>query len=239
MVDLAHNLQQVWERVASAAQRVGRDPSNITLVAVSKTRPPEELAAAALAGAVDFGENYVQELCDKQQVLANLIPQPRWHFIGHLQRNKVRFLVPFCSLIEVVDSLPLAEEISRRAAQLGRVQPVLLQVDLAGEETKFGCPEVDAPTLAEALASLPGLEWQGLMTIPPFGDNPEASRPYYQRLAGLRGEFLRRGLPAENLRHLSMGMSNDFEIAIEEGATLVRVGTAIFGPRAPRPQVQT
>ena len=236
MVDLARNFQQVSKRIASAAQRVGRETTDITLVAVSKTRPSEEIAAAALAGAAEFGENYVQELCDKQQALAALTPQPRWHFIGHLQRNKVRLVVPFCSLIEVVDSLPLAAEISRRAAQIGRVQPVLLQVDLAGEETKFGCPEADMPALAGALAALPSVDWQGLMTIPPFGEDPEQSRPYFQRLARLRDELIDRGIPVHHLRHLSMGMSNDFEIAIEEGATLVRIGTAIFGPRTQRPQ---
>jgi len=130
----------------------------------------------------------------------------------------------------------LAEEISRRAAHVGRVQPVLLQVDLAGEATKFGCREADVVALAETLAALPCIAWQGLMTIPPFGDDPEQSRPYFQRLARLRDELGDRGLPAHHLRHLSMGMSNDFEVAIEEGATLVRIGTAIFGPRTQPPR---
>ena len=236
MMDLVRNLEEIREKIASAAQRVGREASEITLVAVSKTRPSEAIAAAALAGAVEFGENYVQELCDKQQALAALPKPPRWHFIGHLQRNKVRFLVPFCSLIEVVDSVPLAEEISRRAALIGRVQPVLLQVDLAGEATKFGCAEGETPALAEALTALPNLDWQGLMTIPPFGDSPEQSRPYFRRLARLREELIERGTPVGHLRHLSMGMSNDFETAIEEGATLVRIGTALFGPRTAVPQ---
>ncbi|MEI6503376.1 MAG: YggS family pyridoxal phosphate-dependent enzyme [Armatimonadota bacterium] len=235
MADLASNLKQVQERIAAAAHSVGRDAAEITLVAVSKTRPVAEISAAVAAGALEFGENYAQELCDKQSALAGSSRPPRWHFIGHLQRNKVRFLVPFCALIEVVDSVSLAEEISRRAAQVGRVQPVLLQVDLAGEETKFGCSEAETPLLGEVLVTLPGVEWQGLMTIPPLGHDPEQSRPYFRRLAQLRHDLSGRGVPECHLRHLSMGMSNDFEVAIEEGATLVRVGTAIFGPRAARP----
>lgn len=235
MVDLSANLERVNERIAAAAARAGRRPEEITLIAVSKTRPAAEVSAALTAGATDFGENYVQELVDKQQALAACSPAPRWHFIGHLQRNKVRFILPFCSLIHSVDSARLAEEISHRAAQLGHVQPVLLQVDLAGEETKFGCPECDLPPVVDALQSLPALDWQGLMTIPPLGAGPEQSRPYYQRLARLRDELGAQGVGAAHLGHLSMGMSGDYEVAIEEGATLVRIGTAIFGPRERKP----
>jgi hypothetical protein len=234
MTDLSANLERVRERLASAAERAGRKPEEITLIAVSKTRPAAEISTALAAGAVDFGENYVQELVEKHQALADCSPAPQWHFIGHLQRNKVRFLVPFCSLIHVIDSVRLAEEISQRAAQIGRVQPVLLQVDLAAEETKFGCPECDLPVVVEALQSLPSLDWQGLMTIPPLGSSPEQSRPYYRRLAQMRDGLAAQGVPDQRLRHLSMGMSNDYEVAIEEGATLVRIGTAIFGPRAPK-----
>lgn len=234
MSDLSANLEAVRQRIAAAAARVGRQPDEITLIAVSKTRPVEEIAAALAAGATDFGENYVQELVEKQQALGDHKPVPQWHFIGHLQRNKVRFIVPFCSLIHVVDSVRLAEEISQRAGQCGRVQPVLLQVDLAGEETKFGCPEGELSPVVEALQSLASLDWQGLMTIPPLGSSPEQSRPYYQRLARVRDELASQGVPERHLRHLSMGMSNDYEVAIEEGATLVRIGTAIFGARAPR-----
>lgn len=228
MVDLAGNLTRVRERLATAAQRVGRKPEEITLIAVSKTRPAEEIAAAAAAGAVDFGENYVQELVAKQAALNALQPPPQWHFIGHLQRNKARSLVPFCALIHVVDSVALATEIDRRAEQVGRLQPVLLQVDLAGETTKFGCPEGALEPVAEALASLAHLDWQGLMTIPPAAAKAEQSRPYYRRLAQLRETL---ATPERPLPQLSMGMSGDYEVAIEEGATLVRVGTAIFGPR--------
>jgi pyridoxal phosphate enzyme (YggS family) len=226
-MDLSANLEAVKRRIAAAAERSGREAADVTLIAVSKTRSVEEIAAAAAAGATAFGENYVQELVAKQEALPDL----NWHFIGHLQSNKVRFLVPFCAMIHVVDSAHLAKEISKRATAIERVQPVLLQVDLAGEESKFGCSESDLPPVIEALQSLPGLDWQGLMTIPPLGSEPEQSRPYYRRLAELRRGLLAQGVPEENLRHLSMGMSNDYEVAIEEGATLVRIGTAIFGPR--------
>jgi len=228
MPDLAANLRRVRETVAAAATASGRDPSEITLLVVSKTRSAQDVAAAAQAGARDFGENYVQELVDKQHTLAGL--QLNWHFIGHLQRNKVRSVVPFCALIHVVDSARLADEIETRAAAIGRVQPVLLQVDLAGEESKFGCPLTQAPELAEHLAGLRHVQWQGLMTIPPLAEQAEQSRPYYRRLRELRDTFAAR-FPAQDLGRLSMGMSNDYTVAIEEGATLVRVGTAIFGPR--------
>lgn len=232
MTDVAANLRRVRERLAAAAERVGRGPEEITLIAVSKTRGAEEVAAAAAAGARDFGENYVQELVAKAQALAGR-PEaaPRWHFIGHLQRNKAKHLAGLCTLIHSVDSPRLAAEIAHRAAPAGGRQPILLQVDLGGEATKSGCPEPDLPALVEAVMGLQGLDWQGLMTITPLTEDPEEARPYYRRLAALRQELLDRGLPPANLRHLSMGMSNDYEVAITEGATLVRVGTAIFGPR--------
>ncbi|MCE5238634.1 YggS family pyridoxal phosphate-dependent enzyme [bacterium] len=231
MPDVAANLRRVRDRIDAAATEAGRDPADVTLLAVSKTRAAEEVAHAAEAGASHFGENYVQELVDKQQALADSGLDLHWHFIGHLQRNKVRFLAPFCALIESVDSVRLAEEIDGRAIGLGRVQPVLLQVDLAGEETKFGCPEEQVGEVAERLATLPGVAWEGLMTIPPAADDPEASRPYYRRLRELR-EQLAAQYPGQNLRHLSMGMSHDYAVAVSEGATIVRIGTAIFGPRA-------
>lgn len=230
MPDVAARLKVVREEIEKAAQRAGRDPAEVTLVVVSKTRAADDVAAAAEAGALHFGENYVQELVDKQGALAASHLGLKWHFIGHLQRNKVRFLAPFVELIEVVDSVRLAEEIDRRATAAGRVQPVLMQVDLAGEETKFGCPEAEAPALAAQLAALPSVQWQGLMAIPPAASDPEQSRPYFRRLRELRDE-LSQTYP-DNVQHLSMGMSHDFPVAIEEGATIVRVGTAIFGPRS-------
>ena len=228
-MDIAANLRAVEESVAAAAIAAGRTPQAITLLAVSKTRAAEDVALAVRAGATDLGENYVQELTDKHQALADL--DVNWHFIGHLQRNKVRAIVPFCALIHVVDSVRLADEIEARAAAIGRLQPVLLQVDLAGEETKYGCPEVQVPELAAHLAGLAHAQWQGLMTIPPLGDAAEASRPYYHRLRQWR-DRLAEDFPAQDLRHLSMGMSNDYAVAIKEGATIVRIGTAVFGPRA-------
>lgn len=232
MTDIAANLSTVRARIEAAALRVGRSPDDVTLVAVSKTRSVAEIAAAAAAGVVDLGENYVQEMAAKAGELAGSTAAPlRWHFIGHLQRNKVKYLSGLCTLIHSLDSARLAEEVARRAEQAGEPQPVLIQVDLAGETTKDGCPEGELPALADAVLGLPQLDWQGLMTITPYAPDPESSRPYYRRLLALRGELAARGIPAANLRHLSMGMSNDYEVAIEEGATLVRVGTAIFGPR--------
>jgi len=230
MPDVAANLSRVRDDLAAAAARAGRDPAGVLLLAVSKTRTAEEVAAAAAAGATHLGENYVQELVDKHEALARTGLALHWHFIGHLQRNKVRFLAPFCALIESVDSARLAEEIDRRATAAGRVQPVLLQVDLAGEETKYGCPEAEVPEVAARLAALPGVDWQGLMAIPPLAEDPEQSRPYYRRLRALRDELAAQ-FPEQRLAHLSMGMSQDYAVAVEEGATIVRIGTAIFGPR--------
>ncbi len=230
MTDIAGNLSTVWARIAAAAKRGGRRPEDVTLIAVSKTRSVEEIAAAVAAGAVDLGENYVQEMVAKAEALAGNAAL-RWHFIGHLQRNKVKYLSASCTLIHSLDSPRLAEEIARRAEASSRRQAVLIQVDLAGEATKDGCPEAEVPELVAAVRALPALDWQGLMTITPFAADPEASRPYYRRLVALRDDLATAGAPAANLRHLSMGMSNDYEVAVEEGATLVRVGTAIFGPR--------
>lgn len=231
MADVAANLRRVQDEIAAAATRAGRDPAEVMLLAVSKTRTADEVAAAVRAGAIHLGENYVQELVDKHAALAAAGLDVQWHFIGHLQRNKVRFLAPWCALIESVDSVRLAEEIDRRARDAGRVQPVLAQVDLAGEATKFGCPEEHLEELAAALAALPGVAWQGLMTIPPAAADPEQVRPYYRRLKQWR-DRLAAQWPGQDLRHLSMGMSHDYAVAVEEGATIVRIGTAIFGPRA-------
>lgn len=230
MTDLVANLKHVQARIAAAAHGAGRLPEVVTLVAVSKTRPAAEVAAAHAAGARDFGENYVQELADKATELTDLAGL-RWHFIGHLQRNKVKYLGRTCTLIHSVDSLRLAEALDERAQRLEHRQPILLQVDLAGEATKNGCPIADLAGLVDGVQALPGLDWQGLMTITPLSHDPEAARPYYRQLAELAARLREQGYPAARLRHLSMGMSNDYEIAIAEGATLVRVGTALFGPR--------
>ena len=194
------------------------------LLAVSKTKPESLVREAYAAGQRDFGENYVQELVAKAAALADL-PDLRWHLIGPLQRNKVKQVVPVASLVHTVDRAALAEELSKRAAAAGRTVRVLLEVNVAGEASKAGCSPDDAPALAAAVRSLPGLSLGGLMTIPPDTEDRELARPYFRRLREIRDAI-------GDLPELSMGMSHDFEIAVEEGATIVRVGTAIFGSRA-------
>jgi pyridoxal phosphate enzyme (YggS family) len=219
-------------RIEGACARVGRDPRGVRLVAVSKLFPPESVRELLAAGHRLFGESRVQEALAKISAVGS---GPEWHLIGSLQRNKARHAVGAFSLIHSVDSLPLAAEIDRRAAAAGLRQPVLVQLDLAGEATKSGVSEADLPALLDAVVALPGLDLRGLMTIPPPVADPEESRPYFGRLRDLRDQAAGR-LRGE-LPELSMGMSDDFEVAVEEGATLVRVGRRIFGPRPQRGQV--
>ena len=226
---IAANLAQVRERIAAAAQRGRRSVDDVTLVVVTKQRSVEQVEAAIAAGATDLGENYVQEMVDKASVLDE--PPVRWHAIGRLQTNKVRHIAPFVSLIHSVDSLKLAREVDKRAAAKGRELAVLLQVNVAGEESKSGLDADGVFELAPQLAELADVRLVGLMTMAPFSDEPEDSRPYYRRLRELRDELVARDIPSDNMKQLSMGMTQDFEVAVEEGATLVRVGTAIFGPR--------
>jgi PLP dependent protein len=226
---IARNWESVVATAEAAAARAGRGAEDVTVVAVTKTHPAWMAGAAARAGAADLGENYVQEMAEKRAVLREEGFEPRWHFIGHLQRNKVRYLAGWCHLIHSVDSLGLAWEINRQAEKAGRRQAVLVQVDLAGEETKFGVPAEEAVELALRMDELEHVAVSGLMTIPPLAEDAEASRPMYRRLAEMREQLLAQGM--EGARELSMGMTQDYETAIEEGATLVRVGTAIFGPR--------
>jgi hypothetical protein len=221
---LAERLQHVRERVAEAAARAGRPAGSVRLLAVSKTKPAEQIREAYAAGQRDFGENYVQELCAKAAALADLT-DIRFHLIGPLQRNKVKLVVPVVSLVHTVDRASLAEELSKRAAAAGRMLPVLLEVNVSGEASKAGCSPEEAPSLAAAVRELPGVALRGLMTIPPDTEDRELARPYFRRLRELRDAL------GADLPELSMGMSHDFEIAIEEGATIVRVGTAIFGAR--------
>lgn len=228
--EIADNLRRVQERIAAAAERVGRDPSEVTLVAVTKTRGLDEVRAVIEAGATDLGENYAQELEAKAEALADM--EVRWHAIGHLQTNKVRKLAGFIHLVHSVDSLRLAEEIDRRAAAAGRQVPMLVQVNVSGEKSKFGLAPAQALSLAREMGELNAARLAGLMTMPPYSDDPETSRPHFVALRELRDRLVEAGIPAERLRELSMGMTGDFEVAVEEGATLVRVGTAIFGPRA-------
>lgn len=187
---------------------------------------------ACAAGVTHFGENYVQELLAKRSAIdKSATKRVSWHLIGHLQRNKVRLLRPAPALIHSLDSVALAQELNRRAGEWGERQAVLIEVNVAGEETKTGVTLETAPALAEAVLQLPHLDLQGLMAMPPYSDNPEDSRPHLRRLRQLRDE-LEADFPPGSMRHLSMGMSGDWEVAVEEGATLIRLGTALFGPRA-------
>jgi pyridoxal phosphate enzyme (YggS family) len=227
-MSVAGNLARVRERIAAAAIRSGRDPGSVKLVGVTKTVDLRRIEAAVTAGLNILGENYVQEAREKIQSFHD---QVHWHFIGRLQVNKAKYAVKLFDLIHTVDSLKLAAELDRRAGALGLALPVLVQVNLAGESSKAGCRPDEAPSLIRQIAGLPHLKVRGLMTMPPFFSEPERARPYFRRLRQLSEEISTAGLEGVKLAELSMGMSGDFEAAIEEGATLVRVGTAIFGER--------
>ncbi len=231
-------LRERWEavraRLAESIRAAGRTPDAVTLIAVSKLHAAEEMACVAALGQVDFGENYVQEACAKQEELA-LRPEcaaMRWHFIGHLQSRKAAQVAGRFALVHTVDSRKLAETLDKHAAALGVVQPVLIQVNIGAEAQKSGVMAADLPALAEAVQTLPHLELQGLMCLPPVFDNGPLARPHFAHLRELRDGL--RPLTGLPLPHLSMGMSGDFEEAVLEGATLVRVGTDIFGPRPPK-----
>ena len=219
----------VLERIALAERRSGRPPGSVRLVAVSKTQPLSRILEAHAAGLSVFGENYVQEAAEKVPGL----PVAEWHLIGKLQSNKVRKAVSLFSWIQTVDSAKRLSEISRSAVEAGKVVPALIEVNVGGEESKAGASAGDLRAILAGAASLPGVRVAGLMAIPPYSEDPEESRPYFARLRELR-DALAAEAPGAMLSELSMGMSNDFEAAIEEGATMVRVGTAIFGSRQGR-----
>lgn len=227
---LRDRVARVLDRVARAAARSGREAGSIRLVAVSKTHPAERVAEAYEAGLRIFGENYVQEAEEKVRAF----PDAEWHLIGKLQANKVRKAVSLFGWIQAVDSSRLLADISRRCVEAGKTLPVLVEVNLAGEGSKAGVPPEELQPLLSSAAALPGLRVRGLMAIPPMTEDPEESRPYFVRLRELLGRCGSPGGAAGELTELSMGMSSDFEAAIEEGATMVRVGTAIFGSRAGR-----
>ena len=225
----AERLAEVRSRIAAAASRVGRSPDEITLVGAAKTLDVDHVREAVEAGLLDIGENYVQELRADYEAIGDAA---RWHMIGHLQRNKVKYVAPFCTMIHSLDTVRLAEEIDRRARQHGRRIPVLLEVSIAGEDTKFGLAPDAVAEVAVAAGQLDGLDVQGLMTMPPYSDDPEDSRSHFEKMRALAEQFAAQDIPGVQMRHLSMGMSGDYEVAIEEGATIVRVGTALFGARS-------
>jgi pyridoxal phosphate enzyme (YggS family) len=226
-MDLAANLETIRQRIRTACERAGRNPDSVTLLAVTKTQTPEIVKAAAELGLLLFGENKVQEAKAKIPLCPGKL---RWHFIGHLQSNKCRDAVELFEMIQSVDSLSLAQEINKRAEQAARRMPVLIEVNVAGEASKFGCKPEQLLAELKQLNALPRIEIHGLMTVPPWSPEAEDSRPHFRRLRELKAKCEQvLGAP---LPHLSMGMSGDFEIAIEDGATMVRVGTALFGPRA-------
>ncbi|HXK09546.1 MAG TPA: YggS family pyridoxal phosphate-dependent enzyme [Vicinamibacteria bacterium] len=227
---IADRVAAVRERIARAAERASRRPGEIALVAVSKTHPPEAVRAAFAAGVRDFGENRVQEAEPKIAATVDLASSGlRWHLVGHLQSNKARRAAALFGVIHSVDSLELAGRLARLGAEAARPVRALVQVDLAGEEAKFGLPEVDLLPTLEALRDEPGLRVEGLMVLPPWLEDPEEVRPFFRRLRGLAERARAAGLLQGG--ELSMGMSHDLEAAVEEGATIVRVGTAIFGER--------
>jgi hypothetical protein len=239
---LGSRLDEVRGRIAACAARSGRaldGDDEITLIAVSKTHPAEMVLEASAAGVSDFGENRVQEAEEKIEIVRRATLEgarpPRWHLIGHLQSNKARRAVKLFDLIHTIDSAELIERLERTCADEGRAElPVLLQVDLAGEETKAGAPVDALPELVAKFGSCSHLRLAGLMTLPPFYEDAERVRPYFRRLRELRDEWREREAFGDGRGELSMGMSHDYEVAIEEGATMVRVGTAIFGARAAR-----
>ncbi|WP_319410034.1 YggS family pyridoxal phosphate-dependent enzyme [uncultured Desulfosarcina sp.] len=222
-------LDRINKRIADAATGCGRNPETIRLVAVSKTVKADRVAKAIDAGAVILGENYIQEAREKFNAL---IDRPvQWHFIGHLQSNKAKYAVRMFDLIHSVESIKLATALDKEAHKNGKVQDILIQVNISREETKSGITETGAVQLITQISGLEHVRIKGLMTMPPFFDAPEQARPFFRQLARLRDRIAAHGIPGVIMEELSMGMTGDFEVAIEEGATLVRIGTAIFGAR--------
>ncbi len=225
---IAENLRQVEENIKEACKRAGRDPSEVTLIAVSKTKPVSMLMEAYQEGVRTFGENKVQEIMDKYDQLPQDV---QWHMIGHLQRNKVKYIIDKASMIHSVDSLRLAETIEREAAKHEVKIPILLEVNVAQEESKFGLSVEETLPLAEEIAKFPHIQVMGLMTIAPFVEDPEENRIIFRKLKKLSVDITEKNINNINMSVLSMGMTGDYQVAVEEGATMVRVGTGIFGER--------
>ena len=228
-MELKQRLEDIRERIRRAAESCNRDPDSIRLVAVSKTVPAETVKEAIEAGATILGENYVQEAREKFDALV-LYPVS-WHFIGHLQSNKAKYAVRLFDLIHTVDSLKLARALDKEAKKVDKIQPILVQVNISGEDTKSGISAAVAPELISQISQSENLAVKGLMTMPPYFYQPEKVRPYFAALRELRDQIKKQSLPNVSLDELSMGMTGDFEVAIAEGATIVRIGTAIFGER--------
>jgi pyridoxal phosphate enzyme (YggS family) len=225
--EISANIDSIRQRIAAAAKRANRDPLSIKLMAVTKTVEPERIGKAIQAGLTMLGENYVQEAKDKIAIIGNAA---QWHMIGHLQTNKVKYAVKLFDCVHSVDRLELAHELDKRAGQINRKLNVLIEVN-SGEESKSGIEKTNALELVRLVAHFPNLAVQGLMTMAPYSDNPEDSRPYFKALSELRDDINRAGIAGIIMEELSMGMTDDFEVAIEEGATIIRVGRAIFGKR--------
>lgn len=226
---IKENLAKVEENIAAACKRAGRDRSEVTLITVSKTNPVPSLKEAMECGIHIFGENKVQEMMEKQEELPDTL---EWHMIGHLQRNKVKYLMGKVALIHSVDSLRLAEEISKEAVKQNTEENILIEINVAEEASKFGITTEEAIELVEAVAKLPNIHVKGLMTIAPFVENPEENREVFRALKKLSVDIAQKNIDNVTMNVLSMGMTNDYEVAIEEGATMVRVGTGIFGKRS-------
>lgn len=226
-ISICDNVRDVLRRIENSARRVGRNPKEITLIGVTKTVDVARMLSAFECGITHFGENRAQSARKKWEELKDL--PVTWHFIGNLQRNKVKYVVRFCEFIHSVESLELAREINKRAGQIGKVQKIMVEVNISGEETKHGIKPEEVENLVMEIEKLPNLKFVGLMTMAPFVEDPEEVRWIFRKLRELRDDILRRH--GYDFLHLSMGMTNDFEVAVEEGATMVRIGTAIFGRR--------
>ncbi|MBF0302243.1 MAG: YggS family pyridoxal phosphate-dependent enzyme [Desulfamplus sp.] len=246
MNDIKERLLAVKSQIVKAAQRCSRNPDEITLVAVSKKKSADTVIDAIKSGVDILGENYIQEAVDKIEAInQNYFAKHEnnekkiginrdviWHFIGHLQSNKAKVAVKYFDLIHTVDSLKLAREINRQAEKIGKIQNILIQINISEEETKSGVDADNTIELASSIANLKFISLRGLMGMPPFFDEPERARPYFRRIAQIRDAIKNNNIDGISMEHLSMGMSGDFEVAIEEGATMVRIGTSIFGSRA-------
>lgn len=234
MSKISENLEIIRANINSACEKAGRNPGEVTLIAVSKTNPAESVIDAVTEGKqFVFGENKVQELCEKMDLVSEALPDQKlkWHMIGHLQRNKVKYLMGRVELIHSVDSLRLAQEIDKESAKAGIVTPILLEVNMAEEASKFGLKAAEVKPLLAELSSLKHIRVEGLMTIAPFVTDPEENRPIFRRMRELFIDIKAQNMDNINMNVLSMGMTGDYRVAVEEGATMVRVGTGIFGAR--------